>query len=197
MKAIAQTLSSPRMPVAQMLAWTAGIAMLMGTTAARAQTSPTLIAQAATLEASSAQNGTLYLNEDRNYSYNLELERAATVNGVYLPVGTIIQGRYEPAGEDGLRYIADTAIVGDQAYSLQATSRVLDDQKDPRDTSAGSIGEDAAIGAAGGAVLGELLGDIDLGEVIGGAAAGAAVGNLTADQVVVIEPDQLIVLDVQ
>ncbi|MBE9079645.1 hypothetical protein IQ241_20505 [Romeria aff. gracilis LEGE 07310] len=187
----------PRPPLAQMLAWTAGIAVLIGTTSVRAQSYPTLMAQSATIEASSAQEDTLYLNEDRNYSYNLEVERGITVNGLYLPAGTVIQGRYEPAGDDGLQYIADTAIVGNRAYNLQATSRVLDDQKDPRDTSIGSIGGDAAIGAAGGAALSEIFGDIDVIEVLGGAAAGVAVGNLMADRVVVVRPDDLILLDVR
>lgn len=71
----------PRPPLAQMLAWTAGIAVLIGTTSVRAQSYPTLMAQSATIEASSAQEDTLYLNEDRNYSYNLEVERGITVNG--------------------------------------------------------------------------------------------------------------------
>ncbi|MGP1373994.1 MAG: hypothetical protein ACTS3T_14280 [Almyronema sp.] len=154
----------------------------------------TLIAQTNTIETTSAQSETLYLNEDRSYAYDLEVERAVTIDGLYLPVGSLIQGSYQPAGDDGLRYIATAAIVEGQTYRLNATSDVIDDQKDPRDTSGGAIAEDAAIGAAGGAVLGEILGGIDLGEVLGGAAAGVAVGNLTADQVVVVEPDEPIVL---
>ncbi|NEQ32909.1 MAG: hypothetical protein F6K04_18235 [Leptolyngbya sp. SIO4C5] len=181
-----------------LLATSASAAFLMGATAAKAQ-QPTAvrIAQSTAIETSSSQTETLYLNEDRSYAYNLEVEQETTINGIYLPPGTVIQGSYEPAGDDGLRYVATAALVDGRSYPLNATSGVIDDQKDPRDTSGGAIAEDAAIGAAGGAVLGEVFGGIDLGEVLGGAAAGVAVGNLSADQVVVVEPDQPITLYVQ
>jgi hypothetical protein len=131
----------------------------------------------------------LYLNNDRAYSYNLEVEQGVTVNGLYLPPGAEIQGQYEPA-QGGLRYDADSVIIDGRSYPLEATSAVLEDVKDPRDTSAGSIAEDAGIGAAGGFILGEIFGDAGLGSVAGGAAAGAAAGNVTADRVVVVEPDE-------
>ncbi|NJN03744.1 MAG: hypothetical protein HC873_01530 [Leptolyngbyaceae cyanobacterium SL_1_1] len=176
----------------------ASAALLLGASAAKTQAVPAvLVAQSPTLVTSSAQAETLYLNEDRSYAYNLELEQAATIGDLYLPAGTVIQGSYEPAGDDGLRYVARAALVNGQSYAISAVSDVIDDQKDPRDTSGGAIAEDAAVGAAGGAVLGEVFGGIDLGEVLGGAAAGVAVGNLTADQVVVIEPDEPIMLYAQ
>ena len=53
---------------------------------------------------------------------------------------------------------------------------------------------DAAIGAVGGYVIGEVLGDPDVWEVVGGAAAGVVVGNTTAPFVVVVKPEQLITL---
>jgi len=146
------------------------------------------IAQAEVIPASSIQQQTLYLNNDRAYSYNLEVERGVTVNGRYLPPGAEIQGQYVPA-EGGLRYEANAVIIDGRSYPLNATSGVLTDIKDPRDTDTGAIAEDAGIGAAGGLVLGEVLGDADLAEILGGAAAGAAVGNVTADRVVVIKPD--------
>ena len=151
------------------------------------------IAQAATIPTSSAQQDTLYLNTDRAYSYNLTVEQGVTVNGLYLPPGAEIQGQYVPA-EGGLRYNASSVIVDGRSYPLNASSEVLEDIKDPRDTTAGSIAEDAGIGAAGGLVLGEILGDAGLGAIVGGAAAGAATGNLTADRVVVVEPNQPISL---
>lgn len=153
-----------------------------------------LVSQSSAISATSAQNGTLYLNEDRAYSYNLEVESGTRVNGLYLPPGAIIRGQYEPAGEEGLRYTAYAVEMNGRSYNLNATSGVIEAQTDPRDTSGGSIAEDAAIGAAGGALLGEVFGSIDAGEVIGGAVAGGAVGRVTADQVVVIEPDQPITL---
>ncbi|MEM7762174.1 MAG: hypothetical protein AAF298_29265, partial [Cyanobacteria bacterium P01_A01_bin.40] len=80
------------------------------------------------------------------------------------------------------------------SYRISAISPVLKDVKDPRDTSAGAIAEDAAIGAAGGTILGEIFGDAGAGEILGGAAAGVVVGNVTADRVVVIDPGIPIIL---
>lgn len=179
-----------------LIAATAGSALLMGMTykadpAIAAPNAAVRIAQAAVIPTSSIQQQTLYLNGDRAYSYNLEVEQGVTVDGRYLPPGTEIQGQYEPAA-GGLRYNANAAIINGRAYPLNATSEVITDVKDPRDTSTGSIAEDAGIGAAGGLVLGEILGDAGLGSIVGGAAAGAAAGNVTADRVVVVEPNQTI-----
>ena len=149
------------------------------------------VAQSTTIPTSSIQQSTLYLNSDRAYSYNLEVERPTTVNGINLPTGAEIQGQYEPA-EGGLRYVADSVVIGGNVYDLNATSGVIEDVKDPRDTRTGSIAEDAGIGAAGGLILGEVLGDAGLAGALGGAAAGATVGNVTADRVVVVEPDEVI-----
>lgn len=147
------------------------------------------LAQASVVPASSIQQSTLYLNNDRAYSYNLEVEEGVTVGGRYLPPGAEIRGQYVPA-EGGLRYDANAVIINGRSYPLNATSPVIEDIKDPRDTSTGSIAEDAGIGAAAGAILGEVFGSAGAGEIIGGAAAGAAAGNVTADRVVVVEPDQ-------
>jgi hypothetical protein len=149
------------------------------------------VAQNATIPTSSIQQETLYLNNDRAYSYNLEVERPTTVSGLNLPVGAEIQGQYEPA-DGGLRYVANAVTINGNVYDLNATSGVIADVKDPRDTRTGSIAEDAGIGAAGGLILGEILGDAGVAGAVGGAAAGAAVGNVTADRVVVVEPDEII-----
>lgn len=141
----------------------------------------------------SAQEGTLYLNTDKRYSYNLEVTRGGRFAGLNVPAGSIIRGQYVPS-EGGLRYVANSVVVNGRAYNINGTSGVLDAVKDPRDTEGGSVAEDAGIGAGAGIVLGEIFGDADVGEVVGGAAAGAAVGNLTADRVVVVEPNQPITL---
>ncbi len=150
-----------------------------------------LVAQASNryLTTTSTQLETLYLNSDKRYSYNLKVTRGGRFGGLNIPAGSTIRGQYVPA-EGGLRYVADSVIVNGRAYNLNARSGVLETLKDPRDTESGSVAEDAGIGAGAGLVLGEIFGDAGIGEIVGGAAAGAAVGNLTADQVVVIEPDQ-------
>ncbi|NBD18678.1 MAG: hypothetical protein GVY04_21870 [Cyanobacteria bacterium] len=141
----------------------------------------------------SAQQGTLYLNKDKRYSYNLEVTRGGRFSGLNLPPGAIIRGQYVPA-DGGLRYVANSVVIRGRTYNINGSSEILNTIKDPRDTSGAAIGEDAAIGAGGGLLLSEIFGDADLGAAVGGAAAGAAVGNLTADQVVVVEPDQPITL---
>jgi len=154
-------------------------------------TEGTLIAQNTNqyITTTSAQNGELYLNSDKRYSYNLEVTRGGRFAGLNVPAGSIIRGQYVPA-EGGLRYVANSVVVNGRAYNISARSGVLETVKDPRDTSGDAVAEDAGIGAGAGLVLGEVFGDASVGEIVGGAAAGAAVGNVTADRVVVVEPDQ-------
>lgn len=166
-------------------------AVCVPTNAAASPQRAVSIAQAQVIPTSSIQQETLYLNNDRAYSYNLEVEEGVTVGGQYLPPGAEIQGQYVPA-DGGLRYEASAVIINGRSYPLNAVSPVIEDVKDPRDTNAGSIAEDAGIGAVGGLVLGEVLGDGGIGSVVGGAAAGAATGNITADRVVVVKPNETI-----
>jgi len=73
-----------------------------------------------------------------------------------------------------------------------AIAKILDKLR--RETSTGAVLTDAAIGAAGGYVLGEVLGNADVWEIVGGAAAGVVVGNTTAPLTVVIRPEDEIML---
>ena len=139
------------------------------------------------------QGDTLYLNKTKTYEYDLVLRSESAIGGQRLPVGAIIRGRFEPA-EGGLVYVADSVELGDRIVRINAVSELMRDRKDPRQTSAGAILTDAAIGAAGGYVLGEVLGDAGVIEILGGAAAGAVIGNTTAPFVVVIRPEDQIVL---
>ena len=136
---------------------------------------------------------TLYLNEDLIHEQNLRVNQTTTIDGFSVPAGSIVRGQFEPS-EGGLRYIVNTVEVGNRTIRLRAQSEVLDPRKDPRETSVGSIAVDSAIGAAAGAAIGEIFGSIDVLEVLGGAAAGAVVGNITAPTVVVVEPDDSIIL---
>lgn len=155
---------------------------------------PVIVAQATqTLDAVIRDDETLYLNKDEVHVYNLRLQNRTAVGDRFLPAGSIIRGQFEPV-DGGLRYVADSVEVGDRILDLNAVSETLTDRKDPRQTDTDDIIEDAAIGAAGGLIIGEVLGDSDLLEILGGAAAGVVVGNVTAPTVVVIEPDQSILL---
>ena len=177
-------------PLLSMPTWTATALILVGSLGL----SPNVgLAQKGAITANSAQRETLYLNNDRTYSYNLIAQRRGVIDKIVIPAGATIVGKYVPA-QDGLRYIAEAVTYGQYSYRISASSGVFKAKKDPRDTSTGAIAEDAAIGAAGGLVLGEIFGDAGVGEIVGGAAAGVVVGNVTADRVVVIEPKAAIVL---
>ncbi len=160
----------------------------------RAQNTPAELTQTgATLRTMLEQDETLYLNKNKTYDYDLVLRTDSAIGNQRLPVGTVIRGRFEPA-DGGLVYVANSVEVADRIYQINAASDLIRDRKDPRQTSTGAILTDAAIGAAGGYVLGEVLGRPDLWEVAGGAAAGVLVGNTTAPFVVVISPEDSIVL---
>lgn len=156
------------------------------------QSSPTLRV------VSSEGSKTLYLNADAVREHTLRVDAATTFSGISLPAGALVRGQFEPVS-GGLRYVAQSIEANGRIYSVSAASATLHDIKDPRETSVGAILGDAAIGAAGGAAVGGILGGgrITVGEVIGGAAAGAVLGNVTAQRVVVVEPNQAIVLTAQ
>ncbi|MEM1254401.1 MAG: hypothetical protein AAGI69_18365 [Cyanobacteria bacterium P01_H01_bin.21] len=167
-------------------------ALAQETTAER--TAPVIVAQTTqTLTTTLRSDETLYLNKDDVHEYNLILEDRTAVGDRFLPEGSIIRGQFEPV-DGGLRYVATSAEVGDRIFELDAVSETLTDRKDPRQTDADDIIEDAGIGAAGGLIIGEVLGDSDFLEILGGAAAGVVLGNITAPRVVVVEPDQSILL---
>lgn len=171
-----------------------GASPVLAQTTISEQTVPIVVAQATqTLDTAIRSDETLYLNKDDVHEYNLRLQSRTAVGDQFLPEGSIIRGQFEPV-DGGLRYVADSVEVGDRILDLSAVSDTLTDQKDPRQTDADDIIEDAAIGAAGGLIVGEVLGDADFLEILGGAAAGVVVGNVTAPTVVVIEPDQSILL---
>ncbi|MEL6814337.1 MAG: hypothetical protein AAFP03_05925 [Cyanobacteria bacterium J06598_3] len=147
----------------------------------------------AVLQTTLEQDETLYLNNKSTYDYDLVLRSASSIGSQRLPVGTIVRGQFEPF-EGGLVYRASSVEVADRIYQVDASSELLHARKDPRQISTGAILTDAAIGAAGGYVLGEVLGDAGVVEVIGGAAAGVLVGNTTAPFVVVVNPEDAITL---
>jgi hypothetical protein len=170
-----------------------GIVGIIPSIAVAESSSAFQLAQVQAIRTTSAQQGTLYLNKDRVYNYNLIVSQPSRIDGIYVPAGAVIVGRYEPA-EGGLRYVANNVFFNGRYYPISVVSGVIRDIKDPRDTNVGAIAGDTGIGAAGGAIVGEIFGNADAGDIIGGAAAGAIVGNVTADRVVVINPDQPILL---
>lgn len=147
----------------------------------------------AELQTTLSKEETLYLDKSSTYRYDLVIRQDSAIGNQRLPVGTVVRGQFEPA-DGGLVYVANSVEIADRIYQINAVSGLFRDVKDPRQTSAGAILTDAAIGAAGGYVLGEVFGRPDLLEVLGGAAAGVIIGNTTAPSVVVIGPKDPIVL---
>jgi hypothetical protein len=127
-------------------------------------------------------------NERRDFDFKLRQAVKNSQGRTLLPYGSVVSGRFEPA-PGGTRFFAKSIAINGRSYPLSAQSKVINDVKDPRETSTGALAGDAAIGALGGVVLGGLTGDrvIATEEVLAGAAAGAVVGNVTAPQVVILD----------
>lgn len=154
---------------------------------------PTQTAQQSVLDTKLRQDQTLYLDKRESHEYDLVINNVSNLNGRQLPVGTLIRGRFEPS-EGGLVYVANAIEIDNQIFSISARSDLFSERKDPRQTSTGAVLTDAAIGAVGGYVLGEVFGRPDLWEVAGGAAAGVLVGRTTAPSIVVVKPEDAIAL---
>ncbi len=148
--------------------------------------------QGTVIRASSSAAQAQYFHSDTVHPFGLTV-----VENIYdpygrllLPAGSEIYGQLLPTS-GGLQYIATSMEINDKIYSMQARSDVLLDQKDPRQASAAAIGGDAAIGATAGLVLGAMTGGgVTMANLVGGAVGSMMIGNVTAPQVVVIQPGQ-------
>ncbi|AFY74111.1 hypothetical protein Syn7502_02092 [Synechococcus sp. PCC 7502] len=134
---------------------------------------------------------TLYIGKGERKTADLRVDQdVISANGtVLIPEGAIIGGEFVPVS-GGAKFVAKTLTSRGGTVRLLAESDLINDVKDPRETGVGSIAGDAAIGGLAGALLGGIFGDrsISTEKILGGAAAGVIVGNVTAPQVVVIEP---------
>ncbi len=133
---------------------------------------------------------TLYINNGERVNADLIVDQDVIAdNGlVMIPEGAIISGQFVPVS-GGSKFVARTLISRGATVRIGAESALINDTKDPRETGAGAIAGDAAIGAGAGAILGAILGGgVSIEKILGGAAASVIVGNVTAPQVVVIDP---------
>ncbi|MCS6960225.1 MAG: hypothetical protein RMK91_09260 [Pseudanabaenaceae cyanobacterium SKYGB_i_bin29] len=138
---------------------------------------------------------TLYISTGQTLAAELVVAQPVVAeNGTTLiPTGAIVRGEFVPA-PGGSRFIAKELTTRGVTVTLGAESELINDVKDPRETTTGSIVGDAALGAAAAAILAGITGDraIATEEVLAGAAAGVIIGNVTAPQVVVIPPDSIV-----
>ncbi|MFN3361041.1 MAG: hypothetical protein ACK421_06415 [Pseudanabaenaceae cyanobacterium] len=142
-----------------------------------------------------AGKDTLYIATGQTLATELVVTQPVVAeNGTTLiPTGAVIRGEFVPA-PGGSRFVAKELTTRGVTVTLGAESELINDVKDPRETTTGSIVGDAALGAAAAAILAGITGDraIATEEVLAGAAAGVIIGNVTAPQVVVIPPDSVI-----
>lgn len=134
---------------------------------------------------------TLYIGNGERKAAELVVDQDVISNNgtVLIPEGAIISGEFVPVA-GGSKFVARTLTSRGNTIRMAAESPMINDVKDPRETGLGSIAGDAAIGAAAGAILGGIFGDrvISTEKILGGAATSIIVGNITAPQVVVIDP---------
>ncbi len=136
-------------------------------------------------------NETLYVGKGERKAVDLVVDRDVVSDSgiVLIPEGAIISGEFIPVS-GGSKFIARTLSSRGGTVRMSGESDLINDVKDPRESGIGSILGDAAIGAVAGTILGGIFGDrsISTEKILGGAVVGGVIGNVTAPQVVVIEP---------
>lgn len=112
-----------------------------------------------------------------------------------IPAGSQVEGELRPA-EGGTQFFAQQLILrnSNQRLPIDATSQVITETETLNKKSSPNILRGAAIGAAAAAVVSEIFGDIDLGEVLAGAGVGTLAelllrGRRKEAEVSVIEPE--------
>lgn len=135
--------------------------------------------------------------ETRDLTLALDQPIYSASGQAVFPAGSLIKGQIVPEKGGGV-FVASSISTNSVERALAAKSSTLHDVKDPRQISAGAIAQDAAIGAGGGIILGQVFGEvfgrrrITIPQVLGGAAAGVVVGNVTAPRAVVVQPNAAI-----
>ena len=140
-----------------------------------------------------ATNESLYFDPNGTHALTLTVP-----NDIYnqsgfrvVPAGSQIQGTLRPA-QGGALFTAEALVINGRRLPLQGSTGLINDEKDPRQYDTESTVEDAVIGGVAGALIGGLTGGVSAIGVLGGAATGVGVGNITAPQVVVLRPNQVL-----
>jgi hypothetical protein len=113
---------------------------------------------------------------------------------VLIPAGSEIEGELQPNG-GGTQFVSEEiTLTSGQTLPIDATSAVITDTQIITEDTNPDILRGAAIGAAAAAVLAEIFGSIDFGEVLAGAGLGALASILIGGgeeevEVVIIEPE--------
>ena len=123
---------------------------------------------------------------------------------VVIPEGTRIRGELRPA-DGGSQFFARELILQNRKKGspIKASSEVVTDTETLTEKSSPDILKGAAIGAAAGAVLAEIFGGINLGEVLAGAGVGAIASTVFGGkkekevEVVVVRPERDLALTLE
>lgn len=121
---------------------------------------------------------------------------------VLIPRGSEIEGRLEPV-ERGVQFVAREVVIAttNERLPIFASSQVISQTETISQKSDPDLLEGAAIGAAAGALIGEVFGSIDVLEVLGGAGAGLIASLLLRGneevEVFVIEPENDLTLTLE
>ncbi|MEO1402325.1 MAG: hypothetical protein AAFV72_13930 [Cyanobacteria bacterium J06635_1] len=123
-------------------------------------------------------------------------------NTILIPRGSQIEGVLEPV-EQGVQFVAREVVIAtsNERLPIFASSQVVSQTETISRKSDPELLEGAAIGAAGGALIGEIFGSIDVLEVLGGAGAGLIASLLLRGneevEVFVIEPENDLTLTLE
>jgi hypothetical protein len=121
---------------------------------------------------------------------------------IQIPAGSKIEGELRPYN-NGTRFVAQNLILRntDNSVPINATSRVITRSETITRRTDPDFLKGAAIGAAAAAIIAEIFGEIDFGEVLGGAGLGVLVELLTRGseevEVLVVYPERDLDLTLQ
>ncbi|NEP00516.1 MAG: hypothetical protein F6K58_17930 [Symploca sp. SIO2E9] len=154
------------------------------------------IVRAGTLIPLSSENEKIIVTPDETAKVTLEVERdiRSTSGNIVISRGSQIKGKMQPAF-GGTQFVAEELILRDteESFSIEASSAVITETEIISRKTDPDILEGALIGAAAGAILSEIFGDIDLGEVLAGAGLGVLAELLLRGteevEVIVVRPN--------
>ncbi|MBD2055596.1 hypothetical protein H6F88_06100 [Oculatella sp. FACHB-28] len=133
-------------------------------------------------------------NETASVTLVVAQDVRSSAGTVLIPAGSEIEGELQPNG-GGTQFVSEEiTLTSGQTLPIDATSEVITDTQVITEDTDPDFLRGAVIGAAAAAVLSEIFGSIDFGEVLAGAGLGA-LGSLLLGggeeevEVVVVEPE--------
>ncbi|NER29811.1 MAG: hypothetical protein F6J89_19875 [Symploca sp. SIO1C4] len=144
----------------------------------------------------SSENDKIIVTPKETAKVTLEVERdiRSASGNIAIRRGSQIKGKLQPAF-GGTQFVAEELILRntDERFPIEASSGVITETEIISRKTDPDILEGALIGAAAGAILAEVFGDIDFGEVLAGAGLGVIAELLLRGseevEVIVVRPN--------